>query len=226
MQVKQVLTHTLILTRVGCTHTRSPAAILWGNVAIYPCKLFLLRSGEVQLCVVVERERKASNLHRPQTARQLHSSVQAQSPQEDVCSLPEKVQVSRSCFGHARLLLASIHSHDPSGGRECLVLHAELHSVPLSITDWTLALKSHLAGIFVSPSMELHDQMRVQEGDGEVVRVLLCMKQGGSGLSCADAEGDTAEAVLNLPIAPVVQNAAFNPKCHVRQTWRREMKVT
>lgn len=165
MYVEQVLAHTLVLARVACAHASSPAAKLWPGVTVYPLESLLLRSGEGHCCVMVEREREASNLHRPHTARKLPRSVRAWTSKEDVCALPQEIQASCWCFGQARLLLASIHSHDPPGGEECLVLHAELHSVPLSVTDQSLGLKPDL----ISPNLELHNQMGVQEGDGEVV---------------------------------------------------------
>lgn len=65
--------------------------------------------------------------------------------------------------------------------------------------------------------------MGIQQRNGEIIQVFVCMKQCGGGLSCADTEGDIVESTLNLTIAPVVQNTALDPECHIRHTWS-EMK--
>lgn len=68
VQVKQVLTHALVVTRVWCAHAGSPAAVPWLTAGVCPRKLLSLRSGELQLSVQVEREGEASNLHWAQAA--------------------------------------------------------------------------------------------------------------------------------------------------------------
>lgn len=67
VQIEQVLTHAAVLAGVGGAHAGPPAAAPRGRVAVQQCEPLLLRSGQLQLRVTVERKRKSSDLHRPQT---------------------------------------------------------------------------------------------------------------------------------------------------------------
>lgn len=154
VQVEQVLAGTVVLAGAGGTHAGPPAAVPGRRVAVQHGEELLLRSGELQLCVVMERKRKAPDLHRPEATRERHASVQAHAPQEDVCTPLEEPQSSCRRSRGVPLFLVSIRSHDPTGSGGCLVLQAELHAVPPSIREQSPASEGHLVG----PSLELHHQ--------------------------------------------------------------------
>lgn len=204
------------MTGVRGAHVGPPAAVARRWPTVYSGEELLLRPGEVELRIVVERQQQAANLHWPQAAREGGSGVGT--PKEDVRPFLEKIQVSRTGCGNAHGLLVSIKSHDPPGGREGLALHADLHTVPLSVTDGSLALQGQPADVPVDTGLELHHQVRVPEGDREPLQIFPRMKQRGGGLPCADAEGDTAQSVLDPSIAPVVEKAAASAERHVGQT--------
>lgn len=95
VQVEQVLAHTLVLAGVGGAHAGPPAAAPGGRGTVQQGERLLLRSGQLQLCVPVERKRNSSNLHRPQTTGEGRPSLCALPPHEDVCSPLQKLQPSR-----------------------------------------------------------------------------------------------------------------------------------
>lgn len=215
-QVIKVLARAPVLTGVRGAHVGPPAAVARRWPAVHSGEELLLRPGEVELRIVVERQQQAANLHWPQAAGEGGSGVRT--PQEDVRPFLEEIQVSRTGCRNARGFLVSIESYGPPGGREGLALHADLHTVPLSVTDGSLALQGQPADVLVSPGLELHHQVRVPERDGEPLRIFPSVKQRGGGLPGADAEGDAAQPVLDPSVAPVVEKAAASAERHVGQT--------